>query len=50
MALRIRVRGGTGAGSKEPLREHPGPWTCPGCGTVQKYERCLTRGCNRRRD
>lgn len=48
--LRVNVPGGAGSGTKLPLREKPGPWLCAGCGTEQKYARCLTTGCNRRRD
>ena len=49
MALRVRIKdGGTGAGSKQPLRDQPKPWTCASCGNNNKgwHARCMRQGCN----
>lgn len=48
----VRVQGGTGAGSKRPLRElDPRSWHCPSCLEINKpyHARCMTAGCNQKR-
>lgn len=47
----IRVKGGTGAGIRQPLKDPRGPWRCDECSATNKgyHARCMTAGCNRKR-